>query len=296
MKKFLILMILLIPVFFNQNLTVYAFDGDIEKQYVVYTTDGNYLFEKSDVKVFDNYISKSFDMYEIVEVNDKTNRAIAKFIRKLDRPNVKISSNPSQISVANKNICLYLTHNDESFVPTDGVDSVYGAGGIHDVAKAFKRELELFGVNVVLDETLHIPHNSSAYSRSGVTAKNLYKKYSPNAMFDVHRDGVSRNYYLAKVNGEEAEIVKSFFGFMAVKCDEGVNEIVFEYQTPGLKYGAIISVFGLLVFVIYLLSVKKNNKSIFSFFNLDYSEPDYSVVDKDDKSDIVISIDENLNL
>ena len=100
----------------------------------------------------------------------------------------------------------------------------------------------------------------------------------------------------AKVNGEEAEIVKSFFGFMAVKCDEGVNEIVFEYQTPGLKYGAIISVFGLLVFVIYLLAVKKNNKSISSFFNLDYYEPDYSVVDKDDKSDIVISIDENLNL
>lgn len=236
MKKILILMMLLIPVFFNQNLTVYAFDGDIEKQYVVYTTDGNYLFEKSDVKVFDNYISKSFDMYEIVEVNDKTNRAIAKFIRKLDRPNVEIGSNPSHISVTNKNICLYLTHNDESFVPTDGVDSVYGAGGIHDVAKAFKRELELLGVSVVLDETLHIPHNSSAYSRSGVTAKNLYKKYSPNAMFDVHRDGVSRNYYLAKVNGEEYSKIRIVVGQANENKDENLEFALYLMSVAEEKY------------------------------------------------------------
>lgn len=88
----------------------------------------------------------------------------------------------------------------------------------------------------------------------------------------------------AKVNGKDAEIVNAFFGFMAVKCDEGINEIVFEYETPGLKSGAIISLIGLIVLLGYLFVVRKTNKSISSFFTERYYETDYSKVDKSQNS------------
>lgn len=197
---FLIISLIIIPSNFG---VVYAVDGETEKPYVVYTETGEYLFEKSDVQLKDNYISKNFDMYEINSVNKETNTATAIFVKKLKKPNIKVNPNPNQISATDRKICLYMTHNDESYVPSDGYDSIYGEGGIHDVAKALKNCFELMGVNTVLDETLHIPHNSSAYSRSEITAKKLLKTHSPDAMFDIHRDGVNREYYVTEYAGKE---------------------------------------------------------------------------------------------
>ena len=105
-----------------------------------------------------------------------------------------------------------MTHNDESYTPTDGYDSIYGAGGIHDVAKMLKSQLESKNYNVVLDETLHIPHNSSAYSRSGLTATKLFNSYNPDALFDIHRDGVSKSYYYTNQNGENLSKVRIVVG------------------------------------------------------------------------------------
>jgi len=113
-----------------------------------------------------------------------------------------------------------MTHNDESYKPTDGYDSVYGAGGIHDIAKSFKNELGKNGIEVVLDETLHIPHNSSAYSRSSVTANRLLKDERPDAMFDVHRDGVSKSYYYVTNNGEGFSKIRIVVGKSNPNFDE----------------------------------------------------------------------------
>lgn len=57
----------------------------------------------------------------------------------------------------------------------------------------------------------------------------------------------------ATVNGKPVDIEKVNIGFMAVKCDEGANEIRFTYKTPGLHAGFIASAGGLLLFVLYLL-------------------------------------------
>ena len=146
---------------------------DVNNAYVVYTTNGDYLFEKSDINLLDNYISKSFDMYEIVSINKTDKTAVAKFVKTLKKPKIVVNTNPEPIAATNRKICLYLTHNDESFVPSDGVDSVYGAGGIHDVAKELKKCFQELGIEVFLDETLHIPHDTSAYVRSQKTAKSL---------------------------------------------------------------------------------------------------------------------------
>ncbi len=56
----------------------------------------------------------------------------------------------------------------------------------------------------------------------------------------------------AKVNGEPVEIIRSNVGFMAVLAPAGDNEIVFYYQTPGLKAGIIISLVALCGLLVYL--------------------------------------------
>lgn len=65
--------------------------------------------------------------------------------------------------------------------------------------------------------------------------------------------------WTAYVNGEPTEIVKANYGFMAVKGDVGDNKITFEYHTPGLKAGLIISSAGILLLCGYLI-IFRNKK------------------------------------
>lgn len=64
----------------------------------------------------------------------------------------------------------------------------------------------------------------------------------------------------AYVNGKEVPIVKANIGFMAVLAEAGENEIVFTYETPGLKTGFLISVVALLLLIGYLLLVRRQRK------------------------------------
>lgn len=57
----------------------------------------------------------------------------------------------------------------------------------------------------------------------------------------------------AEVNGQEVPVEKVNIGFMAVRCEAGRNQIVFHYQTPGLRTGAIVSGCGLAALLIYLI-------------------------------------------
>ena len=57
----------------------------------------------------------------------------------------------------------------------------------------------------------------------------------------------------ATVNGKPAKIEKVNVGFMAVEVPEGTeSKIVFTYETPGLKLGAIVSGITIVVFVAYM--------------------------------------------
>lgn len=59
--------------------------------------------------------------------------------------------------------------------------------------------------------------------------------------------------WTATVNGEKAEIIKANVGFMAVEVPAGVSDIRFDYETPGLKMGIIISLSSLTLLIIYLV-------------------------------------------
>lgn len=177
--------------------------AESEEVYVVYDENNNKLFERSEIYVGDVIIDHDFVMFEIVEIDQKNKTAVAKEIGQVEKPHIKKQA-LKKISAASKNkkIAMYMTHNAESYEIGDGTSSVYGAGGIHDIAKLLKSSLEKNKIAVALDEALHIPHDSGAYSRSAVTAKKLMKD-EPDAVFDLHRDGASRSTYVSKVDGSE---------------------------------------------------------------------------------------------
>ena len=58
---------------------------------------------------------------------------------------------------------------------------------------------------------MHIPHDNNAYARSSVTAKQMLKE-NPDAIFDIHRDGTSRSYYISKDGGKERCMVRIVIG------------------------------------------------------------------------------------
>lgn len=58
----------------------------------------------------------------------------------------------------------------------------------------------------------------------------------------------------ATVNGKEAEIEKVNAGFMAVKVDAGISEIRFNYMTPGLKTGILLTTFAAAILLVYVIS------------------------------------------
>ena len=156
-----------------------------------------------DIEVGDKIITKDFLEYEVVDVDNVRMVAFAEYNGRYIKP--KIVEDKRGLNLApnmKKSVGLYLTHNDESYVPSDGYDSIYGKGGIHDVAKKLQESFTSLGYDAVLDETLHIPHDKSAYSRSNVTAQKLMGN-SPDALFDIHRDGASRALYVKNVDGKE---------------------------------------------------------------------------------------------
>lgn len=67
--------------------------------------------------------------------------------------------------------------------------------------------------------------------------------------------------WTALVNGQEVPIVKSNVGFMAVLAPAGDNTIEFQYRTPGLRMGLMLSLAGFGILAVYLLLVHALRKN-----------------------------------
>ncbi len=178
--------------------------NETQETYSIYDENQKLVTTHNDVEFGDQIITSDLFVYTIINVDHNLKTAIARFVEKLRTPKVTLHKYTSPIDKNNSNnekkIGLYMTHNAESYILGDGYDSVYGEGGVHDVAHKFKDELTKKGVKVVLDETLHLPHDSKAYSRSRITAREIWSQ-GVDAMFDLHRDAASRNTYLLNEDG-----------------------------------------------------------------------------------------------
>jgi stage II sporulation protein P len=106
---------------------------------------------------------------------------------------------------------MYSTHSDESYVPTDGASSLWENAGIYDVGNALKENLEKKGITVEYSEKSFLPHDADAYNRSRSTVEDYVKKM-PDAIIDIHRDGVDAEEYETEVKGEDTSMVRLFVG------------------------------------------------------------------------------------
>ena len=165
----------------------------------------------------DEYISGDDRLYRVVSVNDDTMTATAEYAGE---------SAPDQAALAvfyaaakaeekaddeKKLICMYSTHSDECYVPSDGESSKWEDAGIYDVGNSLKDELEKLGISVVYSEETFLPHDADAYTRSRSTAEALLKK-GPDALLDIHRDAIPAEMYETTVDGDDISMVRLFVG------------------------------------------------------------------------------------
>lgn len=201
------------PIIVNNTDSFHAVSSVMEEEYQIYNEKGERINTAQICHVGDMFISADNILYEIVSVNEE--KKVAYAIRKtsVTLPEVNKKMNAyTQIETDKKVICMYHTHNAESYVLGDGYDSIYGKGGVMDVGSAFLKELNKLGINVFRSENLHLPHDTYAYSRSKSTAQSLIKQYSPHAIFDVHRDGVPRSQYVGSVFGKPTSKIRMVIG------------------------------------------------------------------------------------
>lgn len=115
------------------------------------------------VKTGDQFLTENNQRYETINVSK--NIANARFIGKVelsgyapaDRKSLLAKLFGSAISFAQDQgtVAIYHTHSDESYVPTDGKESIQGNGGIYETGDAFTTALQNKGLKVIHSMTRH---------------------------------------------------------------------------------------------------------------------------------------------
>lgn len=145
-----------------------------------------------------------------------------------------------RVSTDNRNLLLL-----KALVIPDGDAKKYSRILTHyDDFTAFSDSQEDYFQNCLDRKSM----SSAAFSRdnSGFTAKFTADKERV-VFFSVPWESG----WSATVNGKAAPIEKVNVGFMAVTVPAGTSEIRFHYTTPGLKAGALVTLGGILLFVLY---------------------------------------------
>lgn len=201
-----------------------------------------------DVKVGDQFLTEKNKRYEVVNIEGNTARA--KFLGDVNLSLYEKSQSlkwtamlvPSIAYAQEKGkVAIYHTHTDESYVPTDGVESKTGAGSIMKVGASFADALRAKGLDVIHSEAKHDPHDDMAYERSRRTAMDLVKQ-QPSAMFDVHRDAVPPQVYSTNIDGKEVskvQLVVGKYGPTGKQIEDYALQIkaAADKQHPGLVKG-----------------------------------------------------------
>ena len=141
-------------------------------------------------------------------------------------------------------IGIYSTHSDESYVPSDGTDSINGRGGIYQVGQSLRDRLSSLGVNAILDKTSHNPHDVNAYNRSRRTASRLLREGAV-GLIDVHRDSTPPDVYATTVESKKVTKVKLVVGRQNPHMSANLQfakrvKAHLDQEHPGLSAGIFI--------------------------------------------------------
>ena len=184
--------------------------------YTLLDEDGRILTRYcGECEIGDEYISQNNQHFRITQVNATSKTAKVQFIGQADMPDVSwLDMEDSQPvgAMGQRKIAIYCTHSDESYIKGDGRESVEGKGGIYDIAHPFGEKMESLGARVKISDQTHLPHDAGAYRRSRSTAVELLKD-TPNAIFDIHRDGIpDPDEYMTTVGNEKMSMVRLLVG------------------------------------------------------------------------------------
>lgn len=165
-------------------------------------------------EVGDQYVSEDNRLFEVAEVT--TTEAILREIGTFELPDVSWldgdAAQPVSAAARDRLVALYCTHSDESYEPSDGTYSDEKRGSIYQVASALGDAFEARGVSAEVSDALHYPHDAGAYRRSRQTAVQLLKS-GPDAIFDIHRDGIpNADEYNVTIGGEKVSKVRILVG------------------------------------------------------------------------------------
>ncbi|MDI9419147.1 MAG: stage II sporulation protein P [Firmicutes bacterium] len=206
----------------SQSVYEFSQDLDIDElweewlepgQYMTMLTPEGEVITQTGRRIYegDEYLTSDNRFYRVVKVEDtlaytelveeKVDLAAEFISLRQIREALGLSAAQAQENGKSGLIGIYHTHNAESYIPTDGTDSIDGKGGIHAVGSGFAQSLEKLGVGVEYSENLHLPHDRGAYRRSRSTVLDLLAQ-NPDAIFDVHRDAAPKDAYAANIGDE----------------------------------------------------------------------------------------------
>ncbi|WP_205842242.1 stage II sporulation protein P [Natranaerobius trueperi] len=155
------------------------------------------------------YLNQDNKLYEVTNVTD--DKAEAELIEEVELSSKNHEDTENPLSFINTHIVyaqdrgpigIYHSHGAESYVPSDGAESIDEGGGILQVGESFAQSLEENTVDVIWREETHVPHDAGAYMRSRRTVEDILEE-NPDALIDVHRDAAPRDQYKAEIEGEE---------------------------------------------------------------------------------------------
>ena len=200
------------------------------------------------VRVGDEFLTEKNKRYEVISIEGDIahskligNVNLSKYGQSEDNPLVSLLKPSITWAQGGGKVAVYHTHSDESYTPTDGKDSILGAGGIYKVGDSFTSALQSKGLEVFHSDAKHDPHDDMAYERSRRTVTDLLKK-QPDAIFDIHRDAAPPEVYKANIDGKDVtklQLVVGKYGPTGKQIEDYALQIkaASDTQHPGLIKG-----------------------------------------------------------
>ncbi len=209
MKRMLFIVLLILVCFGSTALAQ-------EQIWSLQTEDGTLLTQITyEPEEGDEYIAGDNQLYEVIRTEG--DRVIVRSQGEVELPDVSWLDADEALPVSalgrDRRIALYCTHSDESYEPSDGKYSDEERGSIYQIARALADSLRDNGIEGTVSDTLHHPHDAGAYRRSRQTAVQLLKETTPDALLDIHRDGIpDPDEYAATIGGKPCSKIRLLVG------------------------------------------------------------------------------------
>lgn len=187
-----------------------------ENYYTMVDLQGNtIMMSEMAISEGDMYLTSDNRKYEVISVEDNTARA--KYLGTIDlEKEIRRLSEALKTAVGDQTgkrpIGIYHTHSGESYLPSDGVDSIAGEGGVVKVGDSIATTIENSGVPAVHSRQLHDPHDTRSYDRSRATALTLLRDDNAIALLDIHRDAIPAEQYTMDIGGKSVARIRLVIG------------------------------------------------------------------------------------